>query len=70
MSGTLFKAALEGDEEEVRRHLSLGSPVNEENAWLETALHLAAERGHASIVELLLSAYGRSAEARCGCGWC
>jgi len=56
MTSTLFKAALEGSLSEVERFLAAGFPVNQENPWAETALHLAAERGHADVVELLLHA--------------
>lgn len=50
----VHSAAEQGDAESVTRLLEEGTPVDSENASGETALYLAAKRGHVAVVELLL----------------
>jgi ankyrin repeat protein/beta-lactamase regulating signal transducer with metallopeptidase domain len=53
---SLLAAAGEGREEEVRRLLAAGAPVDQSPEGEATALMIAAERGHAGVVEALIEA--------------
>ena len=52
---SIWKAALNGDEETVKQHLAAGTNVNGMGDWGTTPLHLAAGKGHREIVELLIA---------------
>ena len=60
--GPLIDAARNGDVEAVRSLLADGTDVNTAQGDGMTALHWAAERGHAAVADLLLSA-GATVEA-------
>ena len=60
--GSLIDAARNGDVEAVRSLLADGADVNTAQGDGMTALHWAAERGHAAVADLLLSA-GATVEA-------
>ncbi|MEE9327229.1 MAG: ankyrin repeat domain-containing protein [Cocleimonas sp.] len=53
-AGQLFAAALNGDVNQVGRLLSQGIDINVGNRERETALHMAASRGHYSTVIFLI----------------
>ncbi|XP_068716989.1 ankyrin-1-like [Montipora capricornis] len=50
----LHRAAVNGQYEEVKRHLKNGANVDERDQFLLTPLHLACWYGHESVVKLLL----------------
>ena len=54
--GPLLQAAKQGDVEAVRSLLDGGADPNEAHGDGLTALHIAAERGHVGIAELLIDA--------------
>jgi ankyrin repeat protein len=61
--GQLIEAATNGDVEAVRSLLAGGADVNTAQGDGMTGLHWAAERGHAAVADLLLSA-GAAVEAK------
>ncbi|XP_068687498.1 uncharacterized protein [Montipora foliosa] len=50
----LHRASINGEYEEVKRHLKNGANVDERDQFLLTPLHLACWYGHESVVKLLL----------------
>ena len=59
----LYLAARDGREDEVRQALLLGASVHERNPWVHfTPMMVAAYRGHARIVSLLLASGARATE--------
>ena len=63
LSAALFRAATEGDMEEVSRLVDLGAPVNAGDARGKTALMGAAYHGHTDVVDLLIGTHGADVEA-------
>ncbi len=51
----LFKAAADGDIEQVKSLISKGADVNAKDKSRRTALHYASEKGHTEVAELLIS---------------
>ena len=52
----IWKAAVQGDIEAVKRHLATGTDVDVKGGWMViTPLHMAALNGHKEIVELLIA---------------
>ncbi|XP_049945200.1 26S proteasome non-ATPase regulatory subunit 10-like [Schistocerca serialis cubense] len=52
----LFMAGSEGRVEAVRWLLKVGAQADRRNYYEQTPLHKAAERGHASVIDLLVAA--------------
>ncbi len=64
---SLHKAAIDGDIDQIRLHLSIGTAVNAKNKY-GTALHTAARKGHREIARLLIS-HGADVNAKSEMGW-
>ena len=58
---TLHKAVRSGSVELVRLLLDAGAEINQQAEFAEAPIHVAAEEGHAAVLELLLA---RGADAR------
>ena len=51
---SIYKAAKEGQIEEVKKLLPAGADVNTKTKFMETPLHFAAENGQKEVAELLI----------------
>ena len=64
---TLHQAATSGDVAEMRRLVANGRNVNERDANGDTAMHLAADYGHAEVLRVLVE-LGADKEAKNAAG--
>ena len=58
IKNTLIAASMQGDVRKVRELLASGAEVDKRNAEGHSAIHLAAEAGHAEVIRVLLSEAG------------